>query len=276
MKDELEETALLADWAQRLEASLQHPAREASLRGGVLARVAASAQAHAQYLTVRRERGAWVYGGPGVEICALRADGAFRVELLRLASGVTVPPAADAAGQELLVLEGELFDAAANRVLPPCSYAVMDASPDAPGVSARGPALLYRRVLRADAADLLPPERAWWSQSMPGAAAGWNLPGDWTASSPGVQVMPLRAHRHVVSMLVRFEAGASVPDHGHELDEDCLVLQGEMFLGDILLRAGDYQLAPAGGGHFGETSDVGVVFFFHGALDANLRGKRRH
>jgi hypothetical protein len=51
------------------------------------------------------------------------------------------------------------------------------------------------------------------------------------------------------------------------------VLQGEMFLGDILLRAGDYQLAPAGGTHFGETSDVGVLFFFHGALDPVLRGE---
>mgnify|MGYP001132728637 CR=1 FL=1 len=87
---------------------------------------------------------------------------------------------------------------------------------------------------------------------------------------PGVQVLPLAAKRHVVSMLVRFEPGAGVPDHGHEIDEDCLVLEGEMFLGDILLRPGDYQLAPAGGGHFGETSDAGVLFFFHGAVDAAL------
>ena len=72
---------------------------------------------------------------------------------------------------------------------------------------------------------------------------------------------------------MRFAPGASVPDHGHALDEDCLVLQGEMFLGDILLRTGDYQLAPSGGSHFGETSDVGVLFFFHGALDPVLRGE---
>lgn len=44
-------------------------------------------------------------------------------------------------------------------------------------------------------------------------------------------------------MRVRFAAGASVPDHGHALNEDCLMLQGEMFFGDILLRAGDYQVA---------------------------------
>jgi len=43
-----------------------------------------------------------------------------------------------------------------------------------------------------------------------------------------------------------------------------------MFLGDVLLQRGDYQLAPAGGGHFGETSDVGCTFFFHGAIDPVL------
>jgi hypothetical protein len=70
-------------------------------------------------------------------------------------------------------------------------------------------------------------------------------------------------------------AGASVPDHGHALNEDCLVLEGEMFLGDILLRTGDYQLAPAGGSHFNENSDVGVLFFFHGALDPVLKEIRK-
>ena len=64
----------------------------------------------------------------------------------------------------------------------------------------------------------------------------------------------------VVSMLVRFDAGASVPDHHHAIEEDSLVIDGEMFLGDLLLRQGDFQLAPAGGGHWGETSDVGCLF----------------
>jgi quercetin dioxygenase-like cupin family protein len=98
-------------------------------------------------------------------------------------------------------------------------------------------------------------------------------PGPWVDNRAGVQVLPLAVKAKVVSMLVRFEAGAGVPDHGHALDEDCLMLQGEMFLGDILLRAGDYQLAPAGGTHFGETSETGALFYFHGALDAALRGR---
>ena len=82
--------------------------------------------------------------------------------------------------------------------------------------------------------------------------------------------MALCGDKQVMSMLVRFEAGACVLDHQHAVDEDCLVLRGEMFLGDILLRTGDYQLAPAGGAHFDETSDVGATFYFHGALDPAL------
>jgi hypothetical protein len=94
----------------------------------------------------------------------------------------------------------------------------------------------------------------------------------WAPVSPGVDALPLWGDREVVSMLVRFAPGASVPDHHHALDEDCYVLDGEMFLGDILLRAGDYQFAPAGGGHWGETSDVGVLFYFHGWVDPALTG----
>ncbi|CAN5186422.1 hypothetical protein BH11PSE10_BH11PSE10_11930 [soil metagenome] len=71
-------------------------------------------------------------------------------------------------------------------------------------------------------------------------------------------------------MLVRFAAGAGVPDHTHALDEDCLMLEGEMFLGDTLLRPGDYQMAAAGSRHFGEMSDVGGTFYFHGAIDPVL------
>jgi quercetin dioxygenase-like cupin family protein len=92
----------------------------------------------------------------------------------------------------------------------------------------------------------------------------------WREGFEGVQTLALWGTADVVSMLVRFAPGAGVPDHHHAVHEDCLMLEGSMFLGDIVLRAGDYQLAPAGGGHFGEMSDVGGTFFFHGALDPVL------
>jgi quercetin dioxygenase-like cupin family protein len=79
--------------------------------------------------------------------------------------------------------------------------------------------------------------------------------------------MPLWGHPDCTSMLVRFAPGAGVPDHQHAVHEDCLMLEGEMFLGDILLRPGDYQLAPAGSGHLATETDTGVVIYAHGDLD---------
>ena len=54
-------------------------------------------------------------------------------------------------------------------------------------------------------------------------------------------------------------------DHGH--DEECLMLQGELFLDDVLLQEGDYQLAPAGTSHRITETDTGVVIYAHGDLD---------
>jgi hypothetical protein len=45
------------------------------------------------------------------------------------------------------------------------------------------------------------------------------------------------------------------------------MVEGELFLDDVLLQAGDYQLAPAGTGHHMTETDTGVVLYAHGDLD---------
>ena len=263
--------------AARLKSALPAPGRAAELRARFLDRVHRSAVAHREYQTIRIEDGAWLSAAPGVVRRVLRQDAGMRVEIQRLKCGATLHWPDDADAQEILLLEGAL--AAAGGAASPAgvpgaaAYAVRQRSaPDAPLV-ASADSTVYLRHRLAARAELPPLEARWWE--LASASTAWVDPGRrrWHASSAGVDVLPLRGDSEVVSMLVRFAAGASVPDHAHALDEDCLVLQGEMFLGDILLRAGDYQLAPAGGTHFGETSDVGVLFFFHGALDPVLRGE---
>jgi quercetin dioxygenase-like cupin family protein len=196
----------------------------------------------------------------------------------RLDAGAALAWPDGATAQEILVLEGGLSapgaTAASTGVPGALAYCVRARStPDEP-LLARTATTVYVRHLLGELTDLPALEARWWALAM--AASAWVDPGRrrWHASGDGVEVLALRGDQDVVSMLVRFAAGASVPDHGHALDEDCLVLHGEMFLGDILLRKGDYQLAPAGGSHFGETSDVGVLFFFHGALDPVLKGEQ--
>lgn len=234
-------------------------------RARLLTRVHESVQRHAEYRTVRREDGHWLPLQAGVARRVLRDERALRVELLRVGDGAEVPLAPDAVAEELLVLQGSL-GAGKGRF----AHGVRRADTAAEVLRATGDSLVYRRVLRVSVDTMAPLEARWWTR----ADAGWVDAGakPWLGNGPGVQVLPLRGDRDVVSMLVRFEPGAAVPDHHHALDEDCLVLEGDMFLGDILLREGDFQLAPAGGSHFGECSEHGVLFYFHGALDPVLRG----
>lgn len=271
--------ALYAALAARLGLAPPRGARGAQLRAKLLARVRASALAHRAYRTVRSADGAWQPAAAGVSRRVLRSDAEVCVELLRLEAGTPLPWPQAARAQEILLLDGALAGAEGgatpdglDRLAGAAGYVVRGRGDAAPALSAATAARLYVRHLLCEPAQLPALEAHWWALAC--AAPAWVNPARrrWHASGPGVEVLPLRGDAEVVSMLVRFAPGAAVADHAHALDEDCLVLQGEMFLGDILLRAGDYQLAPAGGTHFGETSDVGVLFFFHGALDPVLRG----
>lgn len=89
----------------------------------------------------------------------------------------------------------------------------------------------------------------------------------WPDYAPGIQRRILWQHAGQAATLYYVQPGASVPLHTHGHDEECLMVQGELFLDDVLLQAGDYQLAPAGTGHRITQTDTGVVIYAHGDLD---------
>jgi len=64
--------------------------------------------------------------------------------------------------------------------------------------------------------------------------------------------------------------GVSVPAHCHRHDEECLMLEGELFIDDELLRAGEYQIAPAGTAHRSVMTDTGVLIYAHGDVDLDV------
>lgn len=70
--------------------------------------------------------------------------------------------------------------------------------------------------------------------------------------------------------LVRMAPGAAVPAHRHGRAEECMVLSGEMYLDDLLLLGGDFQLAQAGGLHHEASSEHGVLLAVHGDLDLDV------
>jgi quercetin dioxygenase-like cupin family protein len=51
------------------------------------------------------------------------------------------------------------------------------------------------------------------------------------------------------AVLLRMQPGAVYQSHSHEIDEECLVIEGDLHFGDIGLRAGDFFVAPKGTVH---------------------------
>lgn len=240
-------------------------------------RIRASLLAHREFRTIRREQLLWSIAAPGCATAPLARTGYTQVSLVRLESGAALPWPAGACGQEILVVEGSMAAEVANgppQRLQRWSLALRRDAGAGTLHAADGSALLYVRHLLAPPASLPAPEAAWWAapaQPLQCVHVGQRR---WREGFAGVQTLALWGTPQIASMLVRFAPGAGVPDHRHAVHEDCLMLEGSMFLGDIVLRAGDYQLAPAGGGHFGEMSDVGGTFYFHGAIDPVLDPKR--
>lgn len=82
--------------------------------------------------------------------------------------------------------------------------------------------------------------------------------GAWQGFAPGIEVKVLHETADMVSALVRMAPGASTPAHEHAADEECLVLEGEIYFDDVRARAGDFHLAPKGSWHTMRT-DTGVL-----------------
>jgi len=91
----------------------------------------------------------------------------------------------------------------------------------------------------------------------------WNNDG-WREISAGAQIKPLWHAGDTASFLLRLAAGTRMTGHPHHFDEECLMLSGEAFFGDVLLREGEYQLAPKGLTHGEAYSDVGALIYVHG------------
>src|SRR6476620_4158694 len=80
-------------------------------------------------------------------------------------------------------------------------------------------------------------------------ARQWSEP-EWEQVAPGIECKLLATDtaRHRVSMLVRLAPGASYPPHTHAGIEELHLLDGEMWIDERKLFAGDYNYgAPAAG-----------------------------
>ena len=86
--------------------------------------------------------------------------------------------------------------------------------------------------------------------------------GPWISVAPLVDMKVLRQDGDSASFLLRVQPGGQLPDHVHLEEEECLVLEGSLLLGEgIMLRAGDYHRAPKGSPHGVASTNTGVLLF---------------
>lgn len=233
-----------------------------ALRGKLLERLSASRAASAAMVTVRRKRLPATELAPGVVARLLYAaprDRSLRpgeplcARLIELQPGSRWQGPDAGCHREWLVLRGAVC--IGDDRLQLRDYHVVPASSSCGVVASAQGAWLFLResILEASPGDT--------SFTVRDADAGW------PEYAPGIRRRVLWQRDGQAALLYHAQPGAAVPQHTHGHDEECLMVQGELFLDDLLLQEGDYQLAPAGTGHRITETDTGVVIYAHGDMD---------
>jgi anti-sigma factor ChrR (cupin superfamily) len=130
-------------------------------------------------------------------------------------------------------------------------------------------AWLFDRLAAAIAPASLAGERHWaLRERIAAKAAGCRSiitvragDGEWRALAPGVTIKLLRSDPAAGNMtaFIRMQPGASLQAHAHDQSEECLLLEGEIYIGRHRLAAGDMHVAAAGTLHDAISSPRGAL-----------------
>jgi quercetin dioxygenase-like cupin family protein len=85
--------------------------------------------------------------------------------------------------------------------------------------------------------------------------------GKWFSFAPSVQMKVLHDDGDTRTWLARFQAGGCIPAHMQTGDEEAIVLEGWCYVGEHIMRKGDYQLIPKGARHGEIVSPEGCLVF---------------
>ena len=89
--------------------------------------------------------------------------------------------------------------------------------------------------------------------------------GHWHALLPGIQRKVLHEQDGVMSYLLKFAPGAVLPAHRHPVDEECVVIEGVLRIGELVLPPGSYHRVRRDVLDADSTSDAGAIIFLRGA-----------
>ena len=98
--------------------------------------------------------------------------------------------------------------------------------------------------------------------------------GEWRMLAPGLEIKLLLVDREAgfQSFLLRLAPGCQLPPHDHSSLEECLLLEGDMLIGDRAYVAGDYHAALPGSRHAPISTRNGGLGFLRGQLRPELLG----
>lgn len=96
--------------------------------------------------------------------------------------------------------------------------------------------------------------------------------GEWTRTGPLSEIKIVRRDwkTNNQSMLVRMAAGAEVATHSHTQEEECVVLEGEVMIGEHVFRAGDVHVARPGATHVGLRTRTGCLLYIRSEIPPNV------
>lgn len=93
--------------------------------------------------------------------------------------------------------------------------------------------------------------------------------GDWRVLAEGVflKVLVRDESTRQATYLVRYSPGTSFPRHPQRTVEECLLVAGDLRIGDVEMRPGDLQIAVPGPEHGPLVSRGGALVFVRGVLN---------
>jgi len=95
--------------------------------------------------------------------------------------------------------------------------------------------------------------------SVPAGDTGWHR------FLPGIERKVLYERDGVMSYLLKLAPRAVLPAHRHPMDEECVVLQGTLRVGELVLPAGSFHLAHRELPHDDITTEEGAVIYLRGS-----------
>ncbi len=264
--DELEEqAAVLAKLSEHLQPLPATDTSLVSLEKNLASRIHQSIIKHGGLLTVRARDGVWRNLVAGIRYKTLWQSQFGNSVLIEFAPGAALPLHRHNHLEEGIVLAGSLQ--VDDLSLQPFDYHISPAGSHHGKIWSKDGGLAYLRgssvgetfaMLKEVLSGLLP-------KNDEISTTLKSNESDWLEIIDGVSHKILWRDGDIISRFIRLPANTKIAKQHPATDEEYMMLSGDIFLGDILLQAGDYLLAPQGTEHHDIYTDTGALLFVRGA-----------